>query len=458
MRFFRAQYSRVHQILFWAGKFMLKKLAGLTIACMLLVCGNLFAGAAPAEENLWMTNFEAAKTKAKAEHKLMLVDFTGSDWCGWCIKLHQEVFDLPEFKNEAPKKFVLVELDFPQQKQLSEELTAQNRKLQEKFKVQGFPSIFLTDANGKAITKMGYMAGGPVKYLEAMNGNVTKYESILAIRKKADAAKGLERAKLLDEMLTLGDKFSADSSDDVKLGAEILTLDPDNKTGLKSKYTYKNLIAQSETLTEEKKFDEAKAACEKAAAVPGIAAELKQDAYFAAGKCCFDKQNFGETVAYLIKARDAAPESKMAAQLGAMISRFQGMADAQANVEKLKVELASKKGADRAKTLDQLVDAKTKFNQGMRPGMPDEEITAWTSEISLLDADNKLGLKTKYAFKAAMLEARSNQRKKNINGAKVAVEKALALPGLTPELKAEGEMLKAMLEPKPKSDAPAPAK
>ena len=56
----------------------------------------------------WMTDFEAAKEKAKKEGKDLLIDFTGSDWCGWCIKLSKEVFEQEAFKKEAPQSFILV--------------------------------------------------------------------------------------------------------------------------------------------------------------------------------------------------------------------------------------------------------------------------------------------------------------------------------------------------------------
>ena len=59
----------------------------------MLVCLGMFAGIARAEDGPWQTDFEAAKAQAKAEKKIMLVDFTGSDWCGWCIKLKDEVFE-----------------------------------------------------------------------------------------------------------------------------------------------------------------------------------------------------------------------------------------------------------------------------------------------------------------------------------------------------------------------------
>ena len=65
----------------------------------------------------WLTDFEAAKAKAKAENKPMLLDFTGSDWCGWCVKLDKEVFSKAAFKDYADAELVLVEIDFPRNKE-----------------------------------------------------------------------------------------------------------------------------------------------------------------------------------------------------------------------------------------------------------------------------------------------------------------------------------------------------
>ncbi len=82
----------------------------------------VFTRKSSAAAGLWQTDFKAAQAKAKEDKKYLLVDFTGSDWCTWCIRLHNEVFDKEPFKAEAPKQFVLVELDFPHEKEQSDEL------------------------------------------------------------------------------------------------------------------------------------------------------------------------------------------------------------------------------------------------------------------------------------------------------------------------------------------------
>lgn len=118
----------------------------------------------------WMTDFDAAKTKAASEDKPMLVDFTGSDWCGWCIKLDKEVFSKKEFKDYAEENLVLVEIDFPRGKEQSAELKAQNQALAQKYGVRGFPTILMLDADGEVIEKTGYRRGGAEKYVEHLKG------------------------------------------------------------------------------------------------------------------------------------------------------------------------------------------------------------------------------------------------------------------------------------------------
>ena len=114
----------------------------------------------------WMTDFEAARKQAAEEEKPILIDFSGSDWCGWCIKLDKEVFSKKAFKSYAEENLVLFLADFPRQKELPEETVEQNRKLAEQYGVRGFPTILLVDAEGEVLARTGYRRGGPDKYVE----------------------------------------------------------------------------------------------------------------------------------------------------------------------------------------------------------------------------------------------------------------------------------------------------
>jgi thioredoxin-related protein len=114
----------------------------------------------------WETDFDLAKKRAKEENKAILIDFTGSDWCGWCIKLNKEVFSTPEFQEYAAKKLIMVELDYPRKKELPAKLKEQNEKLQEEYKIEGFPTVILLNSRGKEVARTGYQDGGPAKYIE----------------------------------------------------------------------------------------------------------------------------------------------------------------------------------------------------------------------------------------------------------------------------------------------------
>ena len=128
----------------------MKKIAIGLVACWAL----LQAGA---EELQWLTDLPKAQAQAKKESKLVMLDFTGSDWCGWCIKLHNEVFSKPEFAKYAKENLVLVEVDFPRRKQQSEEMKKANQALQEKYKIEGYPTIIVLNGDGKKVGDLGYM-------------------------------------------------------------------------------------------------------------------------------------------------------------------------------------------------------------------------------------------------------------------------------------------------------------
>jgi thioredoxin-related protein len=120
------------------------------------------AGNLAAAGGNWLTSVPDAKTQAQKESKLVLLDFTGSDWCGWCKKLDAEVFSKPEFEAYAKKNLVLVEVDFPAKKAQSDALKAANKALQEKFKVGGYPTLVVMKPDGTVVWQQeGYLEGGP---------------------------------------------------------------------------------------------------------------------------------------------------------------------------------------------------------------------------------------------------------------------------------------------------------
>ncbi|MEY3536178.1 MAG: hypothetical protein RLZZ582_1754 [Verrucomicrobiota bacterium] len=132
-----------------------------------LLTGTLSALAASG----WQTDFAAAQTSAKKDSKAILLDFTGSDWCGWCIKMKKDSLDQKAFQEFADKKLVLVEVDFPNGKKQTDAVKKQNDDLQKKYNVEGYPTFVLVDGDGKELGRhVGYLKGGPSAFVEKIEG------------------------------------------------------------------------------------------------------------------------------------------------------------------------------------------------------------------------------------------------------------------------------------------------
>jgi thioredoxin-related protein len=132
------------------------------IAASVLISAPL----AVAEESGWLTDYKQAQQQAKANNKFVLLDFTGSDWCGWCKKFDREVLLKPEFKDFARDNLVVVELDFPRGKPQTPELKKQNRELAEQYEIVGFPTIVVLSADGQKLWRYdGYFPDGPAAFI-----------------------------------------------------------------------------------------------------------------------------------------------------------------------------------------------------------------------------------------------------------------------------------------------------
>lgn len=122
----------------------------------------------------WLTDISTAYHQARTEKKVLLFNFTGSDWCGWCMKLKAEVFTQPEFDVFAKDNLVLVEVDFPRRKELTPAQKRANMGLALQYNVQGYPTIILADGQGIMLGRTGYQPGGAkmyVKELQRILGN-----------------------------------------------------------------------------------------------------------------------------------------------------------------------------------------------------------------------------------------------------------------------------------------------
>ncbi|MFQ5688177.1 MAG: thioredoxin family protein [Candidatus Scalindua sp.] len=127
----------------------------------------------------WKTDFKKALATAKASGKYIMLDFSGSDWCGWCIKLEKEVFSQDAFKDFAEKNLVCVLVDFPRNKKQTGEQKLQNRKLATKYGIQGYPTIIILDPNEEPVAKTGYLQGGSKNYAQHLNEIIERHNQTL---------------------------------------------------------------------------------------------------------------------------------------------------------------------------------------------------------------------------------------------------------------------------------------
>lgn len=134
------------------------------------------------EELTWHTDLTKATDISIKENKPLFLFFTGSDWCGWCIRLQNEVFKTPEFITWAKKNVVLVELDFPKRKEQADAIKMQNAQLQQQLQVRGYPTVWFVSAaktaeakvNLNALGSTNYVAGGPKVWIDGANQIISK--------------------------------------------------------------------------------------------------------------------------------------------------------------------------------------------------------------------------------------------------------------------------------------------
>tara|TARA_B100001063_G_C16691478_1_gene517308 strand:+ start:65 stop:553 length:489 start_codon:yes stop_codon:yes gene_type:complete len=156
----------------------INEMKNILIVCTLLISSlTLYSQ----ENDGWLLNFDKAAELSMKTGKPILANFTGSDWCGWCIRLKKEVFVTPAFKKWADENVILLELDYPRRTPQTEEIKKQNRELQQFFKVRGYPTLHMFNVgivDGKtqitSLGKTGYVAGGPTPWIANANNYLKK--------------------------------------------------------------------------------------------------------------------------------------------------------------------------------------------------------------------------------------------------------------------------------------------
>jgi thioredoxin-related protein len=130
------------------------------------VAASVLCASSARAESGWLNDYKKAQEEAKTSNKLLLLNFTGSDWCGWCIKFDKEIWSQQQFKDYARDNLVLVELDFPRRKTQPADVKKQNLELAQQYEVLGFPTIVVLNSNGQKIWQFdGYFSGGPDAFI-----------------------------------------------------------------------------------------------------------------------------------------------------------------------------------------------------------------------------------------------------------------------------------------------------
>lgn len=126
---------------------------------------------APQSSVQWITDFPTALNEARSNNKRVLLDFTGSDWCPWCMKFDREALSTSQFADYAQNKLILVKVDFPNNVPQSEELRQANKNLAARYNVSGYPTLLLVDESGKELGRqVGYAPGGADAFTAELDG------------------------------------------------------------------------------------------------------------------------------------------------------------------------------------------------------------------------------------------------------------------------------------------------
>ena len=129
------------------------------------VCISLGAACSHGESG-WLNDYKRAQQEAKTNNKFLLLDFTGSDWCGWCKKLDKDILSQSQFKDYARENLVLLEVDFPRAKPQNAEVRKQNQELAQQYQVEGFPTIVVLNGDGQKLWQYdGYFPDGPAAFI-----------------------------------------------------------------------------------------------------------------------------------------------------------------------------------------------------------------------------------------------------------------------------------------------------
>jgi protein disulfide-isomerase len=213
----------------------------IVFALLVLVCQCVSASEMP-----WIKDLDKALVKAQEVDKPILVDFSGSDWCIWCIRLDKEVFAQVEFIEWAKDKVVPCLLDFPRKDRkdtVSEEQKKKNKEAAEKFGVSGYPTVLLLAPDGTVIARTGYRRGGPKPYIKHLERLILFCKACHSRKKRIEKAQGFAKAKLGASLLKHCPEGAASGL--IPIAKAIFEEDEENETGLRPHAAY--ILVNDET-------------------------------------------------------------------------------------------------------------------------------------------------------------------------------------------------------------------
>lgn len=280
-------------------------------------------------DQVWTNDFAAAKKKAAETHQSLLVNFTGSDWCQFCMALDKEVFAKDSFKTMAAEKLIAVTIDFPtDQSKISAATAKQNQALQIEYEVEGYPALILMDETGKPFAVTGYRKGGAEPYVKHLNTLLEGREKRDKAFKIAVTASGVDKAKALAEglnALTIPDalrtKFYSKELEEIKKS------DPNDETGFNKIQQAKERFAKfEEKLGEFAENDDLEGAMKlanKELKDGGYAVAETQELMMIRAMIFAQQKKFDEAIKAIGEAQKIAPESQLAKDSDEIIKQLE---------------------------------------------------------------------------------------------------------------------------------------
>lgn len=250
------------------------------------VVAALVAGIAGASE-AWSTNPAEAMQQAAAQKKGVMLEFTGSDWCGACIMQKKQALSLPKVQEGITAAFIPVELDFPRKKQQDEQTKAMLETYKKSYGITGFPTLVYTDAQGRPVhTVVGYANPDQVMKDAATAAEALKTQQALT-EKLAGSLTDEQRRDALVQLLKTVPQSSIPTFYKPSL-EELAKLDPKDASGIRAALNRKELLnTQREELADtfrqknvhilaEQKPDEALSLMDGYLKKDGLLPEVKQ--------------------------------------------------------------------------------------------------------------------------------------------------------------------------------------